>query len=140
VTLPLFFEVPPLFGSPLLKMVVSSSLDSTLSTFLDEQAIASTINLTHLSAFSSLILEIFSNAEAKPAKTSQNMLYGSSLFLFYFFKPETPSCFFSKWSSPSSLLSSCLEVSLLESLSKGLGGSSFKSNGPSFFVNLFFFF
>jgi hypothetical protein len=77
VTLPFFFEVPPLLGSPLLKMVVSSSLDPPSFSFLNEQAIASTINLTCLSSFFSLILEIFSNVEAKPAKTSQNVLYRS---------------------------------------------------------------
>jgi hypothetical protein len=77
----ILFEVPPLLGSPLLRMVVSSSLDPTLSSFLDEQAIAFIIDLTRLSSFSSLILEIFYNVEAKPAKTSRNMLYGSSLFL-----------------------------------------------------------
>ena len=70
-----FLEVPPLFGSPLLRIVVSSSFDSTLSSFLDKQAIIFIIDLTHLSSFSYLNLEVVSNVEAKLAKTSQNMLY-----------------------------------------------------------------
>jgi hypothetical protein len=43
-TLPFFFEVPSLLGSPS-RMIVSPLLDPTLPSFLDERAIASTIDL-----------------------------------------------------------------------------------------------
>jgi hypothetical protein len=49
-TLPFFLEVLYLFGFPS-RMIVFSSLDPTLSSFLDGQAIASIIDLIWLSFF-----------------------------------------------------------------------------------------
>jgi hypothetical protein len=47
---------------------MSSLLDPTLSFFLDEQVIAFIIDTTRSSSLSSMIFEIISNIEAKPAK------------------------------------------------------------------------